>query len=65
MDITRKRPYMDEKPIDLVYKPCSRMRSEGFSFYFGRLRVETCSLDAALPFATVHKRPQTVRNHLQ
>ena len=29
------------------------MRSKGFSFYFGSLGVETCSLDAALVPATV------------
>ena len=39
-------------------------RSEGFSFYFGGLGVETCSLDAATvrnrlqPFATVGNRWQ-------
>ena len=33
----------------------SRMRSvgEGFSFYFGGLRVETCSLDATSVIVTV------------
>ena len=34
------------------------MRSEGFSFYFGGLGVEACSLEAALPSATVRNRPQ-------
>jgi hypothetical protein len=31
----------------------SRMRSKGFSFYFGGLGVETCSLDVAFVFATL------------
>ena len=49
----------------------SRMRSEGFSTYFGGLGVETCSLDAASatatvgnrlqPFVTVGNRPQVGR----
>ena len=30
-----------------------RMRSEGFSCYFGGLGVETCSLDAAMPSTTI------------
>ena len=34
------------------------MRSEGFSFYFGGLGVETCSLDAASATATVGNRWQ-------
>jgi hypothetical protein len=64
MDITRKWPWMRNPSIWFIslFPECI---GEGFSFYFGRLGVETCSLDAALPFATVHKRPQTVRNHLQ
>ena len=36
----------------------SRMRSEGFSFYFVGLGVETCSLDAAFVSATVVNRLQ-------
>ena len=43
------------------------MRSEGFSFYFGGLGVEMCSLDASLVSAAVCNRPQllaTVRNRL-
>ena len=36
----------------------SRIRSEGFSFYFGGLGVETRSLDAAFVFATVRNRQQ-------
>ena len=38
------------------------MRSEGFSFYFGGLG-ETCSLDAALVFATVSNRLQPPASH--
>ena len=34
----------------------SRMHSEGFSFYFGGLGVELCSLDAAFASATVRNR---------
>ena len=30
-----------------------RMRSEGFSCYFGGLGVEMCSLDAAMPSTTI------------
>ena len=29
------------------------MRSEGFSFYFGGMGVETCSLDSGFVFATI------------
>jgi hypothetical protein len=44
------------------------MRSEGFSFYFADLGVETCSLDAASGTATLRNRRQpsaTVRNRQQ
>ena len=34
------------------------MRSAGFSFYFGGLGVETCSLDAACAPASVRNRSQ-------
>ena len=34
------------------------MRSEGFSFNFGSLRVELCSPVVAFMFATVRNRPQ-------
>ena len=54
-----------------VVRCYSRMRSEGFSFYFGGLGVQTCSLDAASatatvgnrlqPFVTVGNRPQVGR----
>ena len=43
----------------------SRMRSKGFSFYFGGLGVGTCSLHVAFTTASVRKRrqaPATVRN---
>ena len=46
----------------------SRMRSEGFSFNFGSLRVELCSPVVVFVFATVRNRPQpfaTVRNRPQ
>ena len=36
----------------------SRMRSEGFSFNFGSLRVELCLPDDASVFATVCNRSQ-------
>ena len=35
----------------------SRMRSEGFSFNFGSLRVELCLPDVVFEFATVRNRP--------
>ena len=38
----------------------SRMRSEGFSFNFGRLRVESCSRDVAFMSATVCQRPNVI-----
>jgi hypothetical protein len=44
------------------------MHSEGFSFYFGGLGVEMCSLDTAFVSATVGNRWQplaTVGNRLQ
>ena len=34
------------------------MRSEGFSFYFGGMGVETCSLDSGFVFATIGIRQQ-------
>jgi hypothetical protein len=43
----------------------SRMRSEGFSFYFVGLGVEACLLDIAFVSATVRSRSQasaSVRN---
>ena len=50
---------LEHKPtIHLEHQIFSRMRSEGFSFYFGGLGVEACSLEAALPSATVRNRPQ-------
>ena len=36
----------------------SRMRSEGFSFNFGSLRVELCSPVVVLVFASDRNRPQ-------
>ena len=36
----------------------SRMRSEGFSFNFGSLRVELCSPVVVFVFATVRNRSQ-------
>ena len=39
-------------------KPFSRMRSEGFSFNFGSLRVELCLPDVVFEFATVRNRSQ-------
>ena len=44
------------------------MRSEGFSFNFGSLRVELCSPVVVFVFATVRNRSQpsaTVRNRPQ
>ena len=42
----------------LVFERFSRMRSEGFSFNFGSLRVELCSPVVAFMFATVRNRSQ-------
>ena len=51
-----------------ISKVFSRMRSEGFSFNFGSLRVELCSPVVVFVFATVRNRPQpsaTVCNRSQ
>ena len=42
-----------ERKVRLALEPFSRMRSEGFPFNFGSLRVERCSRDVAFMSATV------------
>jgi hypothetical protein len=46
----------DFTEMSLIEVVFSRMHSEGFSFYFGGLGVELCSLDAAFASATVRNR---------